>query len=258
MVGFMLLLMLVVLLLNSPHTGRHFQAFSATSMALQPWQPKTLAQAVVAETIKLNLSLCCPDLAATIKQIGRSQDIINFFTACRPAGCEEAESGPQPLVAEPGPQPLVAEAEANDDDPGPQPLVAEPGQPQPAVFEQPKKPLIDSYQAAVAVHIAQTTAKIIARAGMAGNWRPGPGKRKGVGRPAAGIAAGMRPQKRKWTAGRQRHDMSADQKLALANQLAAVFAQTGCSRRMFFAKRAAELGCTATLVRKIYDNRAAW
>ena len=51
--------------------------------------------------------------------------------------------------------------------------------------------------------------------------------------------------------------MSAEEKLALASQLAAVFAQTGCSRRMLFEKHAAILGCTAATVRKIYDNRAA-
>ena len=107
-----------------------------------------------------------------------------------------------------------------------------------AVFEQPAKSLTDSHQAALAVHIAQTAATVTARTGMAGNWRPGPGRKKRAGRPAAGIATGMsRKQRRQWTAGRQRHDMSAEQKLALANQITAVFEKTGCTRRAIFKKR---------------------
>ena len=95
-------------------------------MSVEEWQPKTLAQAVVQEMTKQNLSLCCPDLAATIKQIGRSQDIRNFFSACKTGQPESACAkvpGPQPgqpeaddaeesaMVVQPGQQP---QSEAND------------------------------------------------------------------------------------------------------------------------------------------------
>ena len=149
-----------------------------------------------------------------------------------------------------------------------QPLVAEPSDQavrptvRLAAFEQPSKPMADSLQAAVAVHIAQTVASITARSGMAGNWKPGPGRPKGRGRPAAGISAGSSAQfsghqKRKLAA-RGRRDLTVEQKLSLANQMVAIFTQTGCSRRSCFEHQAGKLQCTPATVRKIYDNRAAW
>ena len=74
-------------------------------MSVEEWQPKTLAQAVVQEMTKQNLSLCCPDLAATIKQIGRSQDIRNFFSACKTGQPESA------CAIVPVPQPGQPEAD---------------------------------------------------------------------------------------------------------------------------------------------------
>ena len=67
--------------------------FSCTAMAaldaaaaaaeVQPWQPKSLAQAVVQTMTLQNISGCCPDLEGTIRHVGRSQDIRNFFSAGR-------------------------------------------------------------------------------------------------------------------------------------------------------------------------------
>ena len=149
-----------------------------------------------------------------------------------------------------------------------QPLVAEPSDQavrptvRLAAFEQPSKPMADSLQAAVAVHIAQTVASITARSGMAGNWKPGPGRPKGRGRPAAGISAGssaeMSSRQKRKLAARGRRDLTVEQKLSLANQMVAIFTQTGCSRRSCFEHQAGKLQCTPATVRQIYDNRAAW
>ena len=56
---------------------------AAAAAEVQPWQPKSLAQAVVQTMTLQNISRCCPDLEGTIRAVGRSQDIRNFFSAGR-------------------------------------------------------------------------------------------------------------------------------------------------------------------------------
>ena len=48
--------------------------------------------------------------------------------------------------------------------------------PQPANFELPAKPLTAQHQAALTARLGQAASQVVARKGMAGAWKPGPGR----------------------------------------------------------------------------------
>ena len=113
-------------------------------------------------------------------------------------------------------------------------------------------------QAALAARLAQAASQVVARKGMAGAWRPGPGRpRKGLV-PASSELGPSQQRALQMQSRRLRTDMSPEQKHALCRQLQVLFKETGSSRRTVFAHKAGQIGCTPTFVRRCWDNRQVW
>ena len=242
----------------------------------------SLADEVRQEMVRQNLSQTVPDLEQRVRQIGRSWDIRGLFQ--RQAARLSSESAIVPFEpSQPDAEQAVVPVEPEK--PASEQAVV-PGlpdeKPQPAAFELQDKPLTTQHQAAMMARLHQAASQVVARNGMQGEWKPGPGrprkavtdspKLKKAGRPPKGVGPasdeplvpasfepGPRQERSLQAASRKlRTDMSPTQKDALCRQLQVIFEETGSSRRKVFAYRAAQLGCTTAFVRRCWDARQVW